>query len=83
MSVKEAIDYNCHIKDFLFNGSTCAPLSAIDRHVLAGWKLDTLTSDNTAVWKFFKFWQSKQASPFCLPALANDIYDVSLCDAQD
>jgi hypothetical protein len=47
----------------------------VDRHVLSGWKLNTLVGYNAAVRKFLKFWLRERKSPFHLPASAADIYE--------
>ncbi|PLW29012.1 hypothetical protein PCASD_18634 [Puccinia coronata f. sp. avenae] len=75
MSGNKYIEYNHYIKEFLSDGSTCKPLSLVDRHVLSGWKLNTLVGYNAAVRKFLKFWLREQKSPFHLPASAADIYE--------
>jgi hypothetical protein len=63
------------MKDFTSTGLSLKEPSALDKHVLHGWRGSTLRSYNSAVRKFLKFARLKIKRRFELPATEDEIYE--------
>ncbi|KAA1116397.1 hypothetical protein PGT21_012788 [Puccinia graminis f. sp. tritici] len=61
------------MKDFTSTGFSLKTPSKIDKHVMNGWRSNTLRSYNSAVRKFLKFAKEKLDRRFELPATHKDI----------
>lgn len=57
------------------SGSDNPSISPLQRHLLNGWKPNTLSSYNSAVNKFLSFYNDRHKTRFLLPATASDIYE--------
>lgn len=66
-----------NVSAFLSGGTNPSP-TPLQTHLLKGWKPNTLNSYNSAVKKFLKFYEDKEARPFQLPASTDDIYKFCL-----
>ncbi|KAA1135228.1 hypothetical protein PGTUg99_019077 [Puccinia graminis f. sp. tritici] len=62
------------MKDFTSTGFSLKTPSAVDKHVLNGWRPSTLRSYNSAVRKFLKFAKEEIDRVFELPATEQEIY---------
>ncbi|EHS64312.1 uncharacterized protein PGTG_20924 [Puccinia graminis f. sp. tritici CRL 75-36-700-3] len=63
------------IKAFVAKGTTHHPVSALNAHLLSGWKWNTLIGYNAAVKKFIFFKNLSGDHDFVLPATSKDIED--------
>ncbi|EFP82274.1 uncharacterized protein PGTG_07671 [Puccinia graminis f. sp. tritici CRL 75-36-700-3] len=63
------------IKVFISKGATHHPVSALNAHLLSGWKWNTLIGYNAAVKKFIFFKNLSGNHAFVLPASSIDIED--------
>lgn len=66
-----------NISAFL-SGTNEIQVTPLQAHLLRGWKPNTLSSYNSGVKKFLKFYEDARQTPFKLPALKMDIYDFCL-----
>jgi uncharacterized protein involved in tolerance to divalent cations len=70
------------MKDFTLTGTSLESPSALDVHVLNGWRVNTLRSYNSAVIKFLKFAREKLERKFKLPATEQEIYQFYYWDGR-
>lgn len=66
-----------YLKSF-FSGSVNQTLSPLQVHLLNGWKVTTLSSYNSAVKRFWRFYEETRGKEFSLPATDADVYDFCL-----